>query len=103
MAWVKLKERSYQCTLCGRVLPLSDRQAAGKVHHNCQPLLTCPHRSPTPTSQVRCKLCGGNERIIPIYHCGHYGDTCALSRTTDGRRGEVRQCLECEHLPREQR
>lgn len=92
----------YQCPKCRRVFPLTVKEAAGAVFHQCVtqsasqpgvPDLPCLHRGPV-TRSIECELCDGNKRIVPAYACNLHGE-CALSRTKSGSRGEVRQCLTC--------
>ncbi len=55
--------------------------------------LPCFHRGEV-LREVPCQLCGGRDRLIPIFACDLYGE-CALARTKSGTHGEYRQCLTC--------
>lgn len=57
-------------------------------------MLPCIHRG-LPIRTEPCGLCGDREVAIKVFFCAHFQEECALSRTKSGRRGELRQCVEC--------
>lgn len=95
----------FRCPLCG----FGNKQPWTKpAHRNCPALtgkgqlfalpdLPCPARG-RELRQVRCQLCGGEERLVPVFACTKHGE-CALARTQFGSRGEVRQCFTCGDRP----
>lgn len=99
MTWVKLKGDWHECDRCGARAKIAPHMRDKPVYHQCvSGSLDCPHRSPEPTGEVACELCGGQTRMVPIYACVLHGE-CALSRTKSGTKGEYRQCLTCEDRP----
>ncbi len=93
----------YTCRNCGRVVVgACGRTVIGECREDAardgapsaSPSLPCVHRG-SAVRTIKCELCGGNKRIVPVYSCALHGE-CALSRTKSGSRGEVRQCLSCK-------
>jgi hypothetical protein len=54
---------------------------------------TCPHRGEV-TRQVKCKLCGGREKMIDVYHCDRFNTECTIDPHKSGQAEKV--CKRCE-------
>lgn len=53
----------------------------------------CEHRGEI-TRQVTCKLCGGREKQVPIYHCDRFETECTIDHYQSGQAERV--CKRCE-------
>jgi RecJ-like exonuclease len=53
----------------------------------------CEHRGEV-TRQVKCKLCGGREKMIDVYHCDRFNTECTIDPHKSGQAEKV--CKRCE-------
>jgi len=56
-------------------------------------IANCEHRGEV-TRQVKCKLCGGREKMIDVYHCDRFNTECTIDPHKSGQAEKV--CKRCE-------